>query len=95
MAKKFVVIARKWFDKVNGNTYHSVVVVDANTNKRIVEVPFRYGYGDQWKHTAYDELIKKGYVKEKDRFNHELNRKRFIYTVTDVQRKKDLLEGVI
>ena len=87
---KFVIIGKKWFDKLYGNTYHSVVVIDVKTNECIVDVPFSYGYGEQWKHTAYDYLVNKKIVKEKDRHNHELNRKRFIYVCSDVQRKKDL-----
>ena len=89
--KKFVIEGKKWFDKINGNTCHSVKIIDTNTNQEIAEIPFNYGYGEQWKQTAYDELIKKGLAKEKDRFNHELNRKRFIFVGGNyVTRKKDL-----
>ena len=88
---KYLVEGYKWFDKVNGNTYHTVLITDLETEKTVYKsTHLVYGYGEQWQHTAYDELKQKGLVKEEDRFNHELNRKRFIYRVTDVNRKKDL-----
>ena len=87
---KYVIEGKLWFDKINGNTYHSVNIIDVNKNESIINIPMTYGYGEQWKHTAYDELIKLKLVKDKDRFNHELNSKRFIYIVSDVNRKKDL-----
>lgn len=86
----YIIEGRRWFDKINGNTYHSVYITDTHTNKRILSEPMTYGYGDQWKHTAYDALLKAGLVKEEDRFNHEKNRARFHYIQVDVQRKKDL-----
>lgn len=36
---KYVVVALKWFDKVNGNTYHSAQVVNTETGE-ILYVPF-------------------------------------------------------
>jgi len=88
--KKYVIEGKRWFDKINGNTYHSVSIIDVETNKTISYIPLTYGYGEQYKHNAYDELKKLKLVKEKDRFNHELNRKRFIFICNDVMRKKDL-----
>jgi hypothetical protein len=49
-----------------------------------------YGYGDAWKQTGYDELKKLGLVKEKDRFDHKLNRKRFIFVDAGFGLKRDL-----
>lgn len=88
--KKYVINGVKWFDKVNGNTYHNVRIIDVDSNLLIKESGLTYGYGEQWKQTAYDELVKLKKVKEMDRHNHKLNGKRFIYIVNDVQRKKDL-----
>ena len=89
---KYLIEGRKWFDKINGNTYHSVTItrITENENEIIAEIPMTYGYGDGYQQTAYDKLIQRGLVKEEDRFNHELNHKRFIYVVSDVSRKKDL-----
>jgi len=88
---QYLVEGWKWFDKVNGNTYHTVMITDLKTGKQVYKSPsVVYGYGEQWQHTAYNELKKAGLVKEEDRFNHELNRARFIYRGTEVNRKKDL-----
>ena len=88
---KYLMEGYRWFDRVNGNTYHSVIITDLKSGKEVYRSPHAiYGYGDQWQHTGYDELKKLGLTKEEDRFNHELNHKRFIYRVTDVNRKKDL-----
>lgn len=89
--RKYVVEGRKWFDRINGNTYHSVTVTDVQTGKVVFHDPFTYGYGDQWRQTAYDGLVELKLVDAKDRFNHEKNRKRFIYVGGEyVNRKRDL-----
>lgn len=31
--KKFVIIGAKWFDSVNGNTYHNAKIIDPTSNK--------------------------------------------------------------
>ena len=88
---KYLIEGYRWFDKVNGNTYHTVLITDLDTGATVYKSSnMEYGYGEQWQQTAYDELIKMGKTKKEDRFNHDLNRKRFIYRVTDVNRKKDL-----
>ena len=48
---KFTVIAKKWFDRVNGNTYHSVRCIRCR-DEAIVVGQFQYGYGDHYKQTA-------------------------------------------
>ena len=89
---RFFILGKKWFDKVNGNTYHTVKIVDLDSGETIVKTERAYGYGDHWKQTAYEELTKLGLVLKEDRFNHELNRERFIYEVVDVPRRRDLEE---
>ena len=54
---KFIGEGVKWFDKVNGNTYHSVVVTRCRDGARI-HCPFEYGYGDQYKQTALDAMAR-------------------------------------
>jgi hypothetical protein len=88
--KKYIIIGKRWFDKVNGNTYHSTTVIDVDTNEQVAYSGVVYGYGDSWKQTGYDELKKLGLVKEEDRFNHELNHKRFIYVDAGYHNKRDL-----
>jgi hypothetical protein len=53
---------RLWFDKINGNTYHSVRLNVAGVG---VYIPRQYGYGDQWKQSATDWLWDNGII-EKD-----------------------------
>jgi len=50
--------ARRWFDRINGNTYHSVDVF-AN-GKHIGREPFEYGYDEAYLQTAHDILEKGG-----------------------------------
>lgn len=58
---KFIVIAKKWFDKVNGNTYHSVRCVRVRDNAVVVGA-FQYGYGEQYKQTALAMMAKAGWM---------------------------------
>lgn len=48
--------ARKYFDKVNGNTYHSVKVLligNKGKSETLIAEP-QYGYGEGWNQTALD-----------------------------------------
>lgn len=67
---KFIAKVVRWFDKVNGNTYHSVQVQRVRDGKTIY-CQFQYGYGEQYKHTALvamaeNKLLPKQYRKDKD-----------------------------
>lgn len=59
---RFTVIAVKWFDKVDGNTYHSVRCVRHKDNAVVVGY-FRYGYGEHYKQTALDAMYDAGWFK--------------------------------
>ena len=59
---KFTVIAKKWFDRVNGNTYHSVRCVRMRDNA-IVVGPFQYGYGESYKQTALYTMFDAGWFR--------------------------------
>lgn len=59
--KTLVIIAKRWFDKINGNTYHSVLInVDGKTE---LYEPFAYGYDRQYEQTAV-KLLEKAYLIE-------------------------------
>lgn len=58
---KFTVIAKKWFDKVNGNTYHSVRCIRHKDNATYVG-PFQYGYGEHYKQTALAMMAKANWL---------------------------------
>jgi hypothetical protein len=59
--KKFTVIARRWFDKMNGNTYHSVRCIRHKDNAVCVG-PFQYGYGEHYKQTALEVMADKEWL---------------------------------
>lgn len=64
MKYQFTAQAARWFDKVNGNTYHSVHVTNNETGESLF-CPFQYGYGEQYRETALHEMSSKGWLPEK------------------------------
>ena len=61
---KFICNAVKWFDKVNGNTYHSVRVTRCSDGKVIAD-GFQYGYGEQYRDTALALMLKNKWLPSK------------------------------
>lgn len=57
----YVVTAVKWFDKVNGNTYHSAQILKTETGE-VFYVPFQYGYGSQYQQSALEKLVELGEI---------------------------------
>lgn len=112
--KSIVIEAKRWFDKVNGNTYHSVNVYV--NGEFIGRVPYTYGYEEQYLQTAFEilqdaKIYKKStskkvihkngydtlemYEKNKQEYFKYMqdmrdHRGKFIITVADVGRKRDL-----
>ena len=60
--KKFTVIAKKWLDKINGNTYHSVRITRHKDGKTIAQ-GLTYGYSDHYRHTALILMKESGWIK--------------------------------
>jgi hypothetical protein len=95
--KCLVVKALRWFDKINGNTYHSVAVF--NGNELIGKENFVYGYGEHYRQTAFEILINAGYYEGTRRANgtyEELNKfqddlRKGLVFCDDVTRKQKLL----
>ena len=48
---KFIAHGQRWFDRGNGNTYHSVKITRCKDGKTIKH-PITYGYGDAYRQTA-------------------------------------------
>ena len=67
---KYVASAARWFDKVNGNTYHSVQITRVRDSK-VIYCPFQYGYGDQYRQTALEAMAAAKWLAVKYRGNHE------------------------
>ena len=63
---KFIVNAVKWFDRINGNTYHSVKVLDTESGKTYCDdTPYQYGYGDSYRQTALGVMLNNGLLPKK------------------------------
>ncbi len=58
---KFTVIAKKWFDRTNGNTYHSVRCTRHKDNAVVVG-QYQYGYGEHYKQTALYAMLDAGWL---------------------------------
>ena len=61
---KYVIHSKKWRDKLNGNTYHSVRILNTQNNA-LIAAPYQYGYGDQFMQSAHEVMNKTGWVKDK------------------------------
>ena len=64
--KTIEIQAKNWHDKVNGNSYFAAkMYVDfgLETEQTFV-IPFQYGYGEQYKHTALELLKKQGKMQD-------------------------------
>ena len=67
---KFAVNVVKWFDKINGNTYHSVNILDTRTGKRyVLPQVYTYGYGDSYKQSTIDILLENKLIPAKYKDN--------------------------
>lgn len=60
---RVTVRACKWFDRVNGNTYHTVKIIIENggETETLKTSGVVYGYDDHWMQTACEMLEKAGY----------------------------------
>lgn len=100
--KSVEILARRWFQKSCGNTYHSCqVTVNGET---LPKVQFAYGYGDQYLQTALSLLQSNGFFpKTEDRLSSGVskdtndwyewmrnNREKLSVLCFDVTRKKDM-----
>ena len=61
---KFTACGARWFDRTNGNTYHSVQIHNLETGETISQGE-TYGYDDHYKQTALTLMLKAGWLPEK------------------------------
>jgi len=88
------VAARQWFDNASGNTYFSCRVYIPQTDTpsgRIINIPFQYGYGDQWQWEARRVLEAIGIIEKNDKFYRELP---INWNFEGVMLKRDMYEGI-
>lgn len=57
--KTLDISAKEWFDEVNGNSYHSVIITV--NGEQTLKIPLQYGYGDHYLQAATEALKKEGY----------------------------------
>lgn len=97
LPKSIQITGRRWFQRTYGNTYCTAsIYVDG---VKVHTTPREYGYGDYYLQAASEWLDANGYT---DRVKHsnggseplriycERHGIAFLYSVTDVQRQKDL-----
>ena len=87
------IVAKRWFQKSCGNTYHSVSVFacsgegTAFKHELVGRIPFAYGYEKHYRNTAAKILeIEETGLMELMRQHPE----KFLEQVSDVSRKKDM-----
>lgn len=67
---KFIASAVKWFDRINGNTYHSVRITRTKDSEELV-CSFQYGYGDHYRQTALLAMSEAKWLPVKYRGRHK------------------------
>jgi len=92
------IIGRRWFDRINGNTYFSAVGLINGV--QVVEIPFAYGYGNHYEDQIFKELQKAGYCADAENYKNGGSESFWRYcdrkgitkyvTHSDANRKKDL-----
>lgn len=102
--RSIVIIGRRWFDRVNGNTYNTAqIIINGET---VHSLPFDYGYGDNYADRAQQWLTDNGYLPDRAGTGNDDQTKwtphepmwkyckrmniKYIYTASNVGRKKDL-----
>lgn len=97
---KFFAVAVRWFDKVNGNTYHSVKITRCRDGAVIV-CPFQYGYGTQYEATALQEMMRVKWIPKQYRTSSDLWRYQrecgypVKFTVTDGLKRDCVANGTL
>jgi hypothetical protein len=86
--RHFYIVARRWFQKTRGNTYHSVSIIE--NGHEFARAGCSYGYGDHWMQTALILLSRNTVTLEDAPLLSDRQPFTIEYQVIDVQRKKDL-----
>jgi len=58
---QFVAHGARWFDGVNGNTYHSVYVKRCSDGE-VLKCEWQYGYGNHYRQTALKAMKEAGWL---------------------------------
>ena len=59
--KTIDLIAKEWFDKINGNSYFSceITINFGLKDEEIFNIPFQYGYGNHFEEMSFKAIIEK------------------------------------
>lgn len=94
-SRNIIANCRKWRDNINGNTYFSVRLRIPQTDPagfyRCVNIPFQYGYGDQWKWDTRKVLENLGVIEKTDKYSRELP---IDWIFDGVMLKRDMFDGI-
>jgi len=89
-----VISGRRWFQKSYGNTYHKTYIeIRTKTGNINLQSKELYGYGEMYLQTAFT-LLQPYFCKNIEYWDFvqyiRNNRQKFVETVTDVNREKEL-----
>ena len=93
-SRSIIANGRKWRDNINGNTYFSVRLYIPQTDTpsgRIINIPFQYGYGDQWQWETRKVLENIGIIEKTDKYSRELP---IEWIFDGVMLKRDMFDGI-
>lgn len=95
----YIANGARWFDKINGNTYHSVRVTRVSDGKTIA-APFQYGYGDHYRQTALEIMLANNWLPETYNRNNIFIFERendypIYWTVSDGLKRDCIANGII
>lgn len=97
--KLFTVVACRWFDSINGNTYHSVRCTRHSDGAVIVHA-WTYGYDSAYEQTALKAMAEAGWLPKKYTsetvyaYDRE-NKYPIIWTVSDGLKRDMVANGVL
>ena len=89
--KQITIIGRRWFDKVNGNTYFSSKIYV--NNELVHTIGMTYGYGDQYEQNSLLWLKENGYIKP-NLMRFEIREKYKLVSEVSDGLKRDLFKAV-
>jgi len=91
-SEHIIVTGRKWFDKVNGNTYFSCYVqVPTASGFKSFNIPMQYGYGEQWQFEAVKVLKTMGFFADDSRPRWELP---IVFSDQGTMLKRCMFKGI-
>lgn len=89
------IVGKKWFDRVNGNTYNSVAVTvnQGLKNEFSFRLPITYGYGEYYVQRTIEHLVLIGAVESYNLFHRmQLDRKINVFSYCEEGCKKSVVK---